>query len=282
MPLPSFLVIGAAKSGTTTLFSDLDSHPDVFFPVVKEPGDLTRDEVLEDRGLAAYAQLFRAARPGQVCGEASTIYTARPMFEGAPERARRVLGGATKLIYLVRDPFDRVLSEHRYSALQGKIPGDINLAIRETPRIIERSRYAYQVQPWLEKFGRDQLTVVVFEDYIKQREATVAKLFDVLGVPRLPDHQLPASKNKTSDVVIARGPLRRLVRTEFYRRTVRRLVPASVRERAKPYFGRHSRVVVSQQLTREHEQLLLDQLRPDVEEFHRMVGWTSPVWSRFA
>jgi hypothetical protein len=282
-PLPTFLVIGAAKSGTTTLFSDLGSHRDVFFPVVKEPSDLTSDKVLAPDGLAAYARLFADARPGQVRGEASTPYTARPQFDGAAERARRLLGPDLKLIYLVRDPIDRLLSDHRYSVQIGKaMSPDINVAIRETPRLVHMSRYAYQLAPWLEHFGREQLRVVAFERYVQDRAAAVTELFDFLGVAVEPDHVLPVEKNRTSDVVAPRGPLRRLVRSEFYRRTVRRLLPPAVRELAKRVVGRPAPIPLQQTLSADSLRYLLAELGPEVEALHAIAGWTAPVWPRFA
>lgn len=280
--LPSFLIIGAAKSGTTTLFSDLDAHPDIYFPIVKEPGDLAKDSLLEAGGVEAYSRLFADALPHQVPGEASTIYTARPIFDGAAKRARQVLGPDLKIIYLVRDPFDRVLSEHRYSAMLGKVSGNINEALRTDAWLIEQSRYAYQLAPWIEQFGNKRIQFLVFERYIKAREATVTSLFEFLGVPQRADYQLPEMRNKSSDVVIPRGALHRLSRTEFYRRTVRRWIPASIRDKVKPYLGRAPRVQIDQSLSRDNEQMLLERLRPEVERFHQMVGWSSPAWSRFA
>jgi hypothetical protein len=264
-PLPTFLVIGAAKSGTTTLFSDLGSHRDVFFPVVKEPSDLTSDKVLAPDGLAAYARLFADARPGQVRGEASTPYTARPQFDGAAERARRLL------------------SDHRYSVQIGKaMSPDIDVAIRETPRLVHMSRYAYQLAPWLEHFGREQLRVVAFERYVQDRAAVVAELFDFLGVAVEPDHVLPVEKNRTSDVVAPRGPLRRLVRSEFYRRTVRRLLPPAVRDLAKRVVGRPAPIPLQQTLGADSLRYLLAELGPEVDALHAIAGWTAPVWPRFA
>jgi hypothetical protein len=280
--LPGFVIIGAAKSGTTTLYADLGAHENIFFPVVKEPADLARDGVLTRRGVAAYRRLFDAARDDQISGEASTAYTNRPMQDGAAERAYRVIGPALKLIYIVRDPFERVLSEHRYAAKQGKISGDLVQALRETPRLVERSRYAYQLEPWLERFPRENVRIVAFEQYIANRDASVRALFSFLGLATPEHYKLPVAQNSTDDVIVARGVLKNLVRTQLYRRTVRRLMPLALRERAKRSLGHKLDVKIDQHLTREHEQYLLDRLRPDVTRFHEIAGWTQPMWPRFA
>jgi hypothetical protein len=280
--LPTFLIIGSAKAGTTTLFADLAAHEQIYFPVVKEPCDLLHDKVLTDAGLAQYRRLFRSARADQILGEASTPYTARPMYEGVAERALRVLGRDLKLIYVVRDPLDRVISEQRYMARLGKMPPDINVALRDVPRIVERSRYAFQIEPWLQRFGRESLKLLVFEQYVANREATVRALFEFLGARPPADYRLPDAKNSTDDVIVPRGILRRIVRTEAYRRTVRSIVPAFVRDRAKRVLGRRLDVSFEARLTPQNERQLLDRLRPEVEALHQIAGWDRPVWPRFA
>ncbi len=88
---PDFLVVGAMKGGTTTLYFDLGAHPDLHLPEPKEPEVLVRHA--DPAAIReAYAAHFRNARPGQLCGEASTVYTKRPDHEGVAERARQASG----------------------------------------------------------------------------------------------------------------------------------------------------------------------------------------------
>ncbi|MBC7173545.1 MAG: sulfotransferase domain-containing protein, partial [Polyangiaceae bacterium] len=95
--LPDFLIIGAAKSGTTTLFRYLINHSRVFDLAEKEPCFFDA-EVNWGRGLDWYRNLFVGARDDQLCGEASTNYTRYPQVPGVPERIKRVVPDA-KLIY---------------------------------------------------------------------------------------------------------------------------------------------------------------------------------------
>ena len=96
MTLPSFLVIGAMKAGTTTLFQDLKDHPNIFMPSDKELHDLNTEDVLTEKGVAAYEKFFKDSSTEQRCGEASTGYTKLPDIEGVPSRAHALLGGDTK------------------------------------------------------------------------------------------------------------------------------------------------------------------------------------------
>ena len=177
------------KAGTTTLYRDLGTHPSVYFPLDKEPNSLCDDAVLTAAGRSAYAVHFRRARPGQICGEASTAYTKIPVYTGAAERARRLLGPGLKAIYLVRDPIARIISQHHHELTVGRLEviPDINEAVRKMPRYLDYSRYAMQVRPWIEAFGAENVRIVVFERYVRDRRGTVAELQRFLSLAPRPD-----------------------------------------------------------------------------------------------
>lgn len=177
------------KAGTTTLYRDLQTHPRVYFPLDKEPGNLCDDRVLTPEGRADYAAHFRRARADQVCGEASTAYTKMPVYTGAAERARSLLGPGLKAIYLVRDPIARIISQHHHELTVGRLEviPDINEAVRRMPRYLDYSRYAMQVGPWIAALGRDHVRIVPFERYVRDRGATVGELEGFLGLDPRPD-----------------------------------------------------------------------------------------------
>jgi hypothetical protein len=95
--LPDFLIIGAMKAGTTSLYRDLLTNPAVFFPADKEPGNLTDDRVLAEAGRREYELLFRGAVEGQICGEASTTYTKEPDLSGAATRTPVITGAKRRV-----------------------------------------------------------------------------------------------------------------------------------------------------------------------------------------
>src|SRR5690606_39103208 len=104
-----FLIVGAAKSGSTSLYRDLLRNPAIVFPAGKEPEGLAFDAVLTAAGLAAYAAPFARAQPApeQFAGDASQRYTIRPHYDRCAERALRVLGPQARIIYIVRNPIER-------------------------------------------------------------------------------------------------------------------------------------------------------------------------------
>jgi hypothetical protein len=107
--LPSLIVIGAQKCGTSSLHAYLDAHPEIAMSTPKEldffggPGFANWE-----RGVDWYRAQFDPEAP--VRGESSPSYTAYPFVVGTPERIHALVPGA-KLIYMVRDPIERLLSQ---------------------------------------------------------------------------------------------------------------------------------------------------------------------------
>lgn len=277
--LPDFLIIGAMKAGTTTLYRDLLAASDeVFFPADKEPGALLDDRVLSASGRDRYAALFAHARPHQQCGEASTAYTKLPDHPGVAERAHRLLGGDLKLVYLMRHPIDRLVSQYRHAVADGQQLGDINDVVREQPSFTAYSSYAYQLQPWIERFGADAVLGLQFEQYVENRRDTVQRTADFLGLrcdpARVQEHRVfNASDNKP----LLTGVWRAIHDSPLYRRTLRPLLTADVRERV-----RHLMVPAADtdpgRLDSHTWAELVAHLGPDTARLAQLLGDAAPRW----
>lgn len=234
MTLPGFLIIGGMKCGSTTVFRDLETNPRIFFPLDKEPENLCHDDVLSPEGLARYEALFARSKPGQICGEASTAYTKRPDFEGVAERALKVCGLDLRVIYLVRDPLKRAISHHFHEYARGNMPESIDDAVRQYPALVNYSRYAMQVEPWLAVFGPERVRIVRFEDYVTDRVAWSTRLCAFIGVEPKPD-LIEAEKvfNKSENKPVMRGPWRRVAHSPLYRKLIRPLLSSDLKDRVR-------------------------------------------------
>src|SRR5215471_4705447 len=122
----AFLIIGAMKAGTTSLFQDLAQNSAICIPE-KEPSYLTRYD--SARAAAAYQKLFHTARPNQILCDALTGYSMLPRFPGLPERALAFFGRDIKILYLVRNPIVRALSHHYHSVNYGMADPDAETAL---------------------------------------------------------------------------------------------------------------------------------------------------------
>jgi len=280
--LPSFLIIGAMKSATTTLFRDLGLNPAIFVPEDKEPNALASDHVLTDEGRTAYAALFRRAAEGQLCGEASTSYTKHPEYGDVPGRALRVLGNEVKLIYLVRDPVDRVISHHHHDYAYGRASRDIDAHVRTEPRYLNVSRYMWQLDAWLQRFDRDQIHVLRFEDFVIDRRASVDSVSRFLGVAPA-GHLVDVTKNfnPSDNRRAALGRWQSVARSGLYRRVVRPWLPWQIRERVRHVLlprGAERPPAPSEATVR----WLVDELSDDVRALSTFLGRSEPLWERWA
>lgn len=204
MTLPSFLIIGAQKAGTTFLFGLLRNHSRIKAPNKKELHFF--DTARWHEGMEFYAEQFPALGENSVTGEASPYY----MF--CPRVAQRVAGTLpqAKLIVLLRNPVDRAYSDYRHKVRSGNEELGFEAAIEAEPARIagEREkmlandryysralrRYSYlsrgvyvdQLREWHEHFDPGQMLVLNSEDLYEDPQGVSAKVLDSLDLPREP------------------------------------------------------------------------------------------------
>ena len=143
--LRDFFVIGAQKCGTTTLYEDLRGHPSIRL-TEKERSPLLITG--RDARRAEYGRTFRGVGSGARCGDVSTEYAMLPRDPQTAAVAASVNPHA-RVVYIVRDPLHRTLSHHRHLHAEGSAGLDFGLALAERPDLLDNSRYATQVRPWM-------------------------------------------------------------------------------------------------------------------------------------
>jgi hypothetical protein len=177
--LPNLVVIGGLKCGTTSLHHYLNLHPEVEMSRPKELNFFVA-ELNWPLGTEWYATHFSGQ--ALVRGESSPHYTSRPRFEGVAERMRSVLGEA-RLVYVVRDPIDRMLSHYLHNVGGGYERRALADALGD-PRsaYVNRSLYSFQLEPYLEQFGAERIEIISREELKGERPGTMRRLFTFLGV----------------------------------------------------------------------------------------------------
>lgn len=279
MNLPRFLIIGAMKSGTTTLYRDLLPNPAVFMPLDKEPSNLNTDEVLTGPGLERYADLFASMRSDQIGGEASTSYTKIPTVSGVPARARRVLGADVRLIYVVREPVSRAISHHAHALTTGDTTErDINKDVRAKGKYLDYSRYAMQAEAWLDVFGPERLMLVRFETFVKDRKGTIEQISRFIGVPARPDLvKEDEVYNRTSERVRSVGIGGAIAESAAYKKLLRPIFSVEMRTRVRSMILPRADVKPIAP-TAETIDWMLERLGPDTERLSGLMGAGGPVW----
>lgn len=200
--MPSFLIIGAKKCGTTSLFRYLCQHPKVGEPTWKE---ISYFNIYFSKGNFWYKSFFPMSLPAEsetaIAGEATASYICHPQV---PQRIAETLPDV-KLIALLRNPVDRAYSHYHHTKRIGREGLSFEKAIAgETERVerLERQsrklgfaspaynytylssgRYAEQLVNWLEVFDRQQLLILKSEDFFARPEAIFHRVLDYLELP---------------------------------------------------------------------------------------------------
>lgn len=228
---PDFIIIGAMKCGTTTLAAQLGAQNGIFLTTPKEPNFFSDDRIYA-KGKAWYADLFAQAAPEDLKGEASTHYTKLPTH---PNTISRMLhtGLRPRLIYLIRDPIDRIVSHYIHEWTMGVITCDVNTAIERHPELMSYSLYANQLMPWIDAFGVESLMVLTLEDMNRRPQEVLRQVGCFLGRSDLSWHD-ELSRENASSARIRRFPLQRLlIENSLAIGLRRRMVPQALRDRIK-------------------------------------------------
>ena len=276
--LPNLVIIGAAKSGTTSLHRYLALHPSVYMSRTKE----LKLFIHED--WRARLDWYRAQFPSsaRVRGESSPAYTMHPWFPSVPERINETVPGA-RLIYLVRDPVDRLLAQYVefVALLLERRPLQEALADYDSPsnRFVMASRYAHQLDRYRELFPDSQILVLDQQDLLASRQTTLREVFAFLGVEpdfSTPDFDLVHNDRERKLQANRRGLWlheRGLLRPA---RRATRVLPDGLRERLKS-------VVAEPVSTPDLDPLLRSELqeclREDAERLRAYTGKPFARWS---
>lgn len=217
---PSFFIVGHSKSGTTALSIFLDQHPELFVCDPEEPNYFCPSFCRAPgppsrffrRSEEEYLALFDAARPDQICGEASAAYL---YSREAAEEIHR-FDPAARIIMIFREPVSFLRSFHlqmlKNTPEEGETVRDLAEAIRLEPErkaggklpagclvpellhyASDRIRYDEHYDRFADRFPRDQILPLIYDDFRADNSGTVRRVYEFLGVdpefaPELADH----------------------------------------------------------------------------------------------
>ena len=198
MALPNLFIVGAAKSGTTSLHNYLHQHPDVFMCNPKEPHYLINQEIGINRiptgvtNFIEYSDLFSEGKGKKYRGESSVMYLMYP--EIVIPKIKDKFGEDSKIIIMLRNPIERAYSgfQHvkRYNLMESlsfeeaidKSESRYLKNDRMTPasRYLELGNYHNQVKLYLENF--QDVHIIIYDDYVNDVNMELLRVFNFLGV----------------------------------------------------------------------------------------------------
>lgn len=179
-PRPNLFVIGAMKSGTSSLHAYLGAHPRVFMSRRKEPGWFI-DKFRKGQSEDWYLSLFAEARNQPYRGESSTHYTKLPRHPGAAERIAAFSPDA-RIIYIMRDPIKRSISHYWHRVYHHNETRNILTALKRKREYTDYSWYAMQLRPYYQVFGADRILPLVFEELVSNPKRVMRGVYQWLGI----------------------------------------------------------------------------------------------------
>lgn len=226
--LVDFMMIGAQKCGTTSIAAQLAAHPQICFCKDKEPGYFHKTADWR-AGLEEYHALYDP-RPGQLCGEASTYYTFFPEYRGTAERLYEY-NPALKLIYVMRQPVERIISQYTHNFVREIDTRPPDLAVFRDPHYLYRSRYAVQLRPYLELFGPENVLLLIFEEYTADQISTLNRIGEFLGIDPAPFAETDTTPlhQSVGQPYLRYKALRDITKSDAFQK-LRSVVPATLRQ----------------------------------------------------
>lgn len=273
--LPNFLIIGAARAGTTAVHNYLRPHPDVFLASRKE---IHFFDGRFDQGLDWYRSHFVGASAARAIGEATPTYL---YSAEAPARMARTVPDA-RLVAILRNPVDRAYSHYWMNRWQGREKfsfGDAIAAEQRRPdseegkvrkfTYLAPGRYLRQLDRVGEHYRREDLLVLLFDDLRDRPDETYGSICRFLQID---DTFRPRELGRPVNAAIA-------FRSLAVRRVLRQLPPA-VKPMAKPLAKLNQRRASYPPLDAATRRRLVDDFEADNQALSLWLGRDLSMWSR--
>ena len=289
MSLPNFMCLGAAKSGTTTLYDILRQHSEIYIPSFKEPHFFDIPENF-DNGLRWYEKTYFKKVDKKIIADFTPSYL---FDENAPKRIFESLGEDMKFLVIFRNPVDRAYSHYLHSKRDDYENEDFEEALElEVSRLkkykdqsdyllylrhsyLQQGLYSEMLDRYLQYFSLDNFLFIHFEDeFMKDRDFTIRKILDFLKI----DNSIllntdirsnPSSKEKSR-------VLNKIIRTRGWLRKVMKFIVPSIqlRQIIRNRIQRaNSKEFKFQQLSQELKSDILEKyFREDISNLERIIN----------
>ena len=267
MPLPDFIIIGAMKSGTTTLYTNLQFHPKIGMSKLKELHFFSRHY---DRPVSWYSDQFTNEKP--LNGDTTPGYSWAHIFPKVAERIHETVPDV-KLIYIIRDPIDRIISHLHHDLYRDRFsPKKVDEAVLKDQQYVRTSQYYYQISHYLEYFDKKQILFVETNDLKADLNGTLNKICEFLGVEEINFEEKAKAGNpnpSTNKYLIKNYDAAHKYLPRFGAKLYHLLFYAIKIKIDRP------------QLKEETLRALKKELYPDVEELKKLTGRDFSAWKTY-
>ena len=295
MAKPNLLIVGAAKSGTTSLHNYLNQHNDVFMCNPKEPHFLINNEIGIQRipiGISnkiAYEKLFIEGEGLKYRGESSVMYLMYP--EIVIPKIKEHLGSEVKIVIMLRNPVERAYSGYQHvkrynikeDILEFRDAWDVseqryfsNPDMTPASRYKELGLYYNQVKPYLENFNTH---IIIYEDYKLDFQNEMNKVFDFLEINRMEinseqQHMVGGwqwQNQKVKSLMTRKNLLKSFLKVIIPSKAMRKLIRQKIQDR-------NSADVPP--ISIEDKNMLKDYYKDDVRQLSELLGRDLNYWTK--
>jgi hypothetical protein len=310
--LPNFFVVGDAKAGTTSLYYYLKQHPEIYMSPIKEPHFFSKDinvnlfrkhyrktVSIDTKNYFSkpklkelpsvfiteyedYVQLFREVKDEKAIGEASVSY----LYSKVAAREIYKFNPNSKIIIILRDPIERAYSHYIMDLRSGFTDEAdfIKAVINDYNKLqkgwgisnlyIELGLYYEQVKRYLEVFPKENVKIILYDDYKNQTEKVIKEIFLFLDVDSnfLPD----ISKKYNSGAVPKYLKFNKMVR-EIYSE-IRSFIPQRILNILREIYANVFWERNYKTISNEERKILLEFFRDDIEKLSNLIEKDLTIW----
>lgn len=269
--LPTFLIPGAPKAGSSTLYDCFAAHPQILMSERKEP-DFFGGRW--GQGIAYYEEFFRAYNGEKAIGEATVGYLSDP---AAPERIHQVLPDV-KFVIVMRDPVSRAVSHYWWRVNTNAETRTLDEVLDSDDNYpVDCGMYHTQICRFLEYFPLSRMHFVLTEDMARDLDGVLRSASDFLGVDPVPvttsaSNPARVARSRTATTLLSRASTSRL----------KHLAPTPVRSWASKTVAMLARANTKPfrppLLRPDQRRRLQDTFRPDIESLERLLDRDLSEW----
>lgn len=286
--LPNFIIVGAPKAGTTSLYHYLSGHPQVYMSEPKEVNYFSKEELeaqnlfyqdFKAKDLDSYKTLFNKAIDKKAVGEGSVSYLFYPK---TALRIKEVLP-EIKTIILLRNPLDRGYSHYLMDLRLGLVNLTYDEIVYKTVKhkdlglyyqqYVELGFYYEQVKRYIDTFGEKQVKVYLQKDLRNNPNSVIGDLYDYLEIDKT---IIPNTVQEHNSFSMPKNDLiQKLYGSQMFRTTLSKLFPNSAKVLLLNIFFERTKKPELCPKTREH---LLKLYKPDIEKLEKLINQDLSDW----
>lgn len=279
---PDFIIIGAGKCGTTSLYTYLKQHPQVYLCPHKETYFFVPEPIRSKfkpwgaiTNFDDYTGLFKNASQKSVIGEISTTYyrhaeSAQQIYQNLPQ---------VKIIAILRDPANRAFSDYQMHFRKGNEKEDFTSLISLDNRFIKPGFYYSELIPYFKVFPQEQIKILLFDDLVKNSANFIEDLFEFIEIDSqfIPNTSKQSRKgglpkNQTVNILLTKpNPLRKLIAS-----VLSLFIPFSLRQEIRASLVKKN--IQQAKLSPEVRQQLIEVYRYDIAKLQELIGRDLSSW----